>query len=149
MVSVINDTEKIIALWQQSFGDSEEKIRFFLENANYDCLGCTDNGELLSMLFLINSTLNGENAKYIYAACTDKRYRNSGKMTEIIEYCKENYNSLCLIPADDSLINYYNKRGFECALPIEAVSFNEKDEITDWLLDGYELSNPQILYYKR
>lgn len=148
MVNRINDREKIISLWQSSFGDSVEDIAFFLDNAHYECIGITDNGILISMLFLIECSLQGENAKYIYAACTDKEYRKSGIMTELIDYCKSNYSFLCLIPADDSLIDYYLKRGFDGSVSIDSLKFNQSEEICEYLFEGYELTNPQVMYYK-
>ncbi len=149
MIKSVNDKSAIKSLWKNTFGDTEEEILFFLNNADYSCLGYTENGVLVSMLFLVSCSLNGEKAEYIYAACTDKNYRSKGIMTELVEHCKKEFSLLCLIPAEDSLINYYYERGFTGELPLDAVSFNERKEICKFLIDGFELTNPKIMYYKR
>lgn len=150
MIRYTNKFEEIIPLWQEAFSDTEEEILYFLENAKHaECLGYYENGLLVSLLFLVNCALKSKNAGYIYAACTLKAFKSRGYMTELLEYCKNRNDCLCLIPASDSLIDYYDKRGFTGRADIPALSFDECDEINEYLLEGYHLTNPQVMIYER
>lgn len=142
MVKQVTNREEIILLWQEAFGDSREDILFFLENCKHKiCLGYFKDDTLISMLFVVECSLG----YYIYAACTKKEARNSGAMSHLLDYCKKNYSSLCLIPANEPLIAYYKNRGFTKEEPISLLEFKEIREICDYLLEGCELSNPFIL----
>ncbi|MCR5208176.1 MAG: hypothetical protein K6C14_06850, partial [Eubacterium sp.] len=87
-------------------------------------------------------------SNYIYAACTLKSCRGKGIMSALLEYAKKEYPSLCLIPASDSLAEYYGKRGLNIEIPIESISFNESEELCEYLFEGYSLSKPTALMYK-
>ena len=117
----IIDTKKyrkqIIELWQNCFGDDEEYIDFFLKNCPYLCVGTFSDDMLVSMLFLLDGLIENHKVKYIYAACTLKEYRGRGLMADLIEFskqwCSENsYDGLFLVPAVNSLYDYYDKFGF-------------------------------------
>ena len=98
------------------------------------------------MLYLVDCTLCGENQKYVYAVCTLKKYKAKGFATELIEYAKKEYGSLCLIPANKSLIDFYKKRGFTNKYELNDIEFFESDELkNDYLLVGCELEKPIIL----
>ncbi len=150
MIKRITYREKIVPLWQSAFGDTVEEIEFFLDNArDYKCVGCFNGEELASMLFLVSCELNSKKAEYIYAACTDEKYKKRGFMTELLNYCKNNYKTLCLIPASDTLKEFYNARGIYKRAEISDIVFNQTDEIEEYLLDGYELTEPCALYFER
>lgn len=134
------------SLWQQAFGDSREDIRFFLiECTNKLCVCLRDGQELLSMLFLVDCTVNGEQFKYIYAACTNRRHKKQGYMTQLLEYCTGRYRRVVLIPADSGLAEYYFKRNFIHKIDINDILFNESSEIKDFLMDGCLLEEPYAL----
>ncbi len=149
MIKTVKNKKEIIPLWCEAFGDSEEEIRFFLENASYECAGYYADGELAAMLFLIKCTLCKEESNYIYAASTYKKFRKKGYMSELLKYCKNKYGSLCLIPADEKLVNYYKKRDFVNETKPDLLIFDEADEIKEWLFEGCELEHPVVLSYKR
>lgn len=118
IVDIAKNREDIIELWHECFGDDREYIKFFLDNCpNKLCVGNFKKGELASMLFLLNGEVDGFSCKYIYAACTAQRYRSQGLMGGLIEfvkrYCADNgIDMLFLVPAGESLYNYYSKFGF-------------------------------------
>ncbi len=149
MINNVTDYKDIIPLWQEAFGDSEEEINYFLDNANYSCIGLYDGNELAAMLFLFKCRLGGEDNNYIYAASTYKKYRSKGYMTELLDYCKNRYNALCLLPADEMLIKYYYDRGFVNEADTDSLKFFEKEDIKDWLFEGCNLAKPKVFYYKR
>lgn len=144
----VSYNDEIISLWQEAFGDSREDVLIFLENANnISCLCyCTD-GRLCSMLFLVDCSINGIPYKYIYAACTAKKYRCGGYMSKLLEYSQDQYKNLVLIPADDSLVNYYFKRKFNHKINLNNILFNECREIKDYLFEGCSLEKPFALAY--
>jgi GNAT superfamily N-acetyltransferase len=150
MIKFTTCSEDIVRLWNEAFGDSKEDIMFFINNVkNAKCLSYYDKNNIASMLFLVECCVDGVNGEYIYAACTEKKSRGFGYMTELLNYAKKHCKSfVCLIPANKSLINYYNQRGFDIELSIDAVQFDESKEIKEYLFEGCELDKPIALMYK-
>lgn len=149
MIKIIDDRNLIIPLWQEAFNDSKEDIMFFLNNCkNVKCLGYFDENALSSMLFLVDCKINDIDYKYIYAACTYKNKRGRGDMSKLLDYSKSNYRNVCLIPADDKLVEFYIKRGFDTKINLREIVFDESEEIKEYLFDGCELITPFILAYK-
>ena len=145
-----DDSQVILSLWQEAFGDSEAEIRFFLDNVkNGACYFYEDEGAPAAMLFAVRCRLNGMPAAYIYAACTAEQKRKQGCMSALLEECKAQFDRLCLIPASDSLVTYYQNRGFQRRAPIESLAFDECDAVKEDLLEGYQLTEPTVLYYER
>ena len=149
MIKNVKDKNEIIPLWQEAFGDSKEEIEFFLNNADYECKGIYINNVLSSMLLLFKCRLKDEDFNYIYAACTYNDFKKQGLMTELLDYCKKEYPSICLIPADEGLTDYYKKRGFVNDAKLSDIKFSESKEIQEWLFEGCNLKHPMVLYYKR
>ena len=147
MIKFCDNKNDIISLWHSVFKDSEEEISFFIENAKKtECLGYYDENRLASMLFLVECSIENKKGKYIYAACTDKEYEGRGLMSALLSYSKTlSYSFICLIPANEGLINFYEKRGFNKQTKINNISFNQSSEIEEYLLEGYELKNPLAL----
>ena len=52
------------------------------------------------------------------------------------------------VPASDSLVDFYYKRGFTEHAHIEDICFEECDGIKEYLLEGYSLTDPQVMIYK-
>ena len=150
MIKYFDDENLIIRLWHEAFGDSDEDIVFFLKNCKHKkCLGFFEDDELCSMLFLVDCKVDGNNAKYIYAACTYQNKQKNGQMTNLLSFCKKKYDLLSLIPANDKLVTYYDKRGFKGRSEIKNIIFNESDDIKEYLLEGYELTKPLLSIYKK
>lgn len=138
------------SLWQEAFGDSKEEITYFINNCeNFELLGCYCDGDLASMLFLVDCRINDNNYKYIYAACTFEKYKKSGFMTELLDYCREHYDFLSLIPANNSLVGFYEKRGFRKHIGLKQLSFEQTDEIKEYLISGCTLKEPYLLCYEK
>lgn len=146
MIKELNDENLIIPLWQEAFGDSKEDISFFLNNCkNIKCLGYFDEKMLSSMLFLIDCKISGDEYKYIYAACTYKNKRGRGDMSKLLDYCKCNFNKVCLIPADDKLVYFYFEREFSIKFELNDIQFDESKEIKEYLFEGCSLEKPFVL----
>lgn len=148
-IAVLNGcSEDAYSLWNDAFGDSREEIEFFVNNCiDYQLIGYYLNGELASMLFLVDCTVGEKPCKYIYAACTRKEHKRKGFMTELLNYCKQNYRFISLIPANEGLVSFYKKNQFSDSLPVSYLSFNQSQEINDYLISGCELDKPFLLCY--
>ncbi|MBR3754119.1 MAG: GNAT family N-acetyltransferase [Clostridia bacterium] len=119
-----------VDLWQEAFGDSEEYINFFLDTHK----GCTfvpltENGELVSALYLIDGTLCGINGFYLFAAATFKEHRSKGYMARLLKLAEEtakqkNKSFIALVPAEKSLFDYYSRFGYKTAFYAKKQSKN-------------------------
>ncbi len=146
MIKTVTNQQEIISLWQEAFGDTKEDILYFLDNAqNINCLGFYCEDTLASMLFEVDCECEGKKAVYVYAACTLKKYRSKGFMSHLLEYSKNNHDTVCLIPANSELDVYYRKRGFTKTAQLSSILFNESKEIKDYLFEGCTLKEPYIL----
>lgn len=146
MIKYTDCKEDIISCWSEAFGDSKEDILFFIENVkNAKCLSYYIEDDIAGMLYLVESSLG----QYIYAACTKKKYRKQGIMNELLSFCKNEYDRLCLIPANNDLVEYYRKRGFTDILQTDLLNFNQIDDINEYLFEGCELEQPIVLLYER
>lgn len=150
MIKITNNIDDIVPLWSEAFGDSREDIVFFIDNIrNGVCLAEFQNDRAVSMLYLVDCCLNSKQAHYIYAACTDSKSRKKGYMAGLIKYCIDNYDRVCLIPADEHLVNYYNKQGLVFMHSVDDLKFNECRELIDeYLYAGCSLDNPVVLANK-
>ncbi|MDE5671235.1 MAG: GNAT family N-acetyltransferase, partial [Eubacterium sp.] len=119
MIKFTDDQEQIVSLWRSVFSeDSREDVLFFLENGkNVNCLGFFEEQKLVSMLFLVDCRYCDLKGKYVYAVCTDEKFRNKGYSSCLIKEAKKYMNDfLWLIPAHKSLFDFYAKFGFETKL---------------------------------
>lgn len=133
-----NDITGIIKLWNEAFGDSENEIRFFLDNKYVpeNTLIIEENGEIASMLFLFdgNMKINGITypSYYLYAACTDNRFRGRGFMAHLLGKANEtaisrNKDFICLMPGEKSLFDFYEKHGYKTVFNKKVLTVNRKD----------------------
>lgn len=147
IIKSVTNNNDIIEIWQEAFGDSVEDIMYFINNLKHGyCIGLYGEKGIQSLMFLVDCTIDGCKGGYVYAACTKKEYRSKGSMTDLLSYAKDNCGDfLCLIPADEPLIDYYKKRGFVGEISIESIVFDESKEITDYLFEGCSLHKPIAL----
>ncbi len=112
-------TTELMHIWQQSFGDSEEYIRLFL-NDNFNRIKIPVyevNGVIASVAYLLPMTYcDGAEAEascyYLYAAATRKEYRGKGYFAALLQYIQDNVKEpVFLVPGEESLQKYYEKQG--------------------------------------
>ena len=124
-----------VSLWQEAFGDSAEYINFFLDtHESCTCLTHEENGKLCSALFLIEGSLCGKSAYYLFAAATLKSQRGKGCMAKLLEkaenYAKQNGRAyIVLVPAENSLFDYYSRFGYNTCFYAKRQGINEEFEI--------------------
>ena len=117
------DYPQVLEIWQACFGDEEYYVRFFWDNCFPMCRGLAweEDGRLVSMLFLLPGTLDGQlSAEYVYAVATLPDYRSKGYAAQLTTWAadiarSEGTSALCLCPATEQLYNYYGKQGFQLA----------------------------------
>lgn len=132
------DICSIIALWSEAFGDKEEDIRFFLDNRFIpeNTVVFVENGEVVSMLFLLEGDLIIDNKSYssyyLYAACTSVSQRGRGIMANLLEKAKETAENrgkyfICLMPGEPSLFDFYKRFGYKSIFSRKILSINNSD----------------------
>ncbi len=132
------DISGIVALWKESFGDTEEDIHFFL-NAHYNpdnTLVYEVEGKMASVLFLLEGEMHIKGVDYpsyyLYAACTSAKYRGRGFMAKLLDFAKSISADrkkffIALKPAEESLYAYYSKFGYKSVFTKKIATFTRLD----------------------
>ena len=116
--------EELKLLWQDTFGDSRRFINSFFANVynEENTLVAVEDGHAVASLYMIPYKMligdNAENIVYLYALATDPSYRARGIMSSLIQKSfdissERNYSLSVLIPARESLVEFYRKFGYE------------------------------------
>ena len=142
------DFSSVKELYLACFDEKPEAAELFFERIYKpeNCFIAVERGELIAMLNLLPTKLNGRDARYLYAACTKEEYRGIGIMDGLVKAALSVYApEICVtLPADDGLYNYYRRFKFKeltvnqanlsrAELEKFAVPY-EEDEL---LVDGY------------
>lgn len=152
-----SDKPQIVSLWNNVFGDSAEAVEMFLDT-HFICrntLVYSNCDRIVSMLFLIEGKTVIMSAEYpsyyLYAACTDEDYRGQGLMSKLIKEAQtvaaeRGYSYIFLLPAEDSLYQYYEKYGYrtlygKCRIVIsaETIKTATKSDLTKTHLNFQQL----------
>lgn len=132
-----NDVKKIVELWDIAFPEDADFNSYFFKNI-FDVkktLIMEENGELLSMLQMLPYKIKGiGDVTYIYGAATHPKYRGKGYMRTLLEHSFEidrqnGYAGSILIPASDSLYDYYVGIGYKTAFYISKKKFNKTNTL--------------------
>ena len=111
-----DDVDSVKALYTRCFNDTEQGTEvFFGRIFSPDiCYIAFDGGELVAMLCMLPTSINGRSAAYLYAAATDAEHRNCGFMRGLVNYAIATCGAeLCVtLPAEDGLYDFYKKLGF-------------------------------------
>lgn len=170
--------EERYEIWQECFGDSREYIqRFFAQTRQCArVIGCIENGELLSVAYLLPAEYAKKGKKrvgmyYLYAGATREQYRGKGYFAKLLQWLFENVQvAVFLVPASEELITYYEKQGMrrvlekqelfyqgknvvkkqsetECTIQSVAVEEYLKKRDERWLTEGYVRWDERMLQY--
>ena len=103
-----------------TFLEDSQVIEYFFDNIFKDTVTPVIrlDGEIASSLFLLPCKIGDFKGKCVYCAMTKYSHRGKGYMKELLDfsynYCTSNgYDFLFLVPAEESLFDYYAKCGFE------------------------------------
>lgn len=115
-VSVTEDINSLKELWGSAFEDKNTAIDLFFKRIFKPeiCYVADCDGKIVSMLYMLKTSVNGHKACYLYAAATEENYRCKGIMRNLIDFALKNVDAeLCItLPANDSLYSFYGKEGF-------------------------------------
>ena len=140
-------------LWQACFHDSDDYLDIFFNNV-YDPSFAHDvcrDGEVVSALYMLPYLLRLDAGcvlpmQYMCGVSTAEAYRGQGLASDLIRQVlqKETAPLVCLMPAEDSLFDYYSQFGFSPAffreeVPVETVALSgasgenmSRDEMADF-----------------
>lgn len=118
------DLPELIALWKAVFGDGEGFIRAFYKASGIErTIIAQTNGRIVGMINCPEIELWANGARYcgayIYALAVDVRYRSAGigsallRAAESGDYLGNAVQFLLLIPAEESLFDFYAKKGYD------------------------------------
>lgn len=128
------DRPQVIRLWQEAFGDTQAEIEDF-----FSCCGSLlriclweEAGELAAQLVLLPVTLVRDGGKashpaqYIYAVATKQAWRGQGIATKLLQavgaLLSAEQKAGILVPAQEPLISFYEKRGFKKCFSEEKIA---------------------------
>lgn len=113
-----NQRNGIIRLWAEAFGDSEETICRFLDNiCKNNIVVYTQNDDVIGMASVLPVSCKEEKGRYVYAVATAKSHMGQGICRKIMAFIEEfaknmGESFLILVPADESLFDFYKKMGY-------------------------------------
>lgn len=118
-----NQVDELKKLWIDTFGDTKEYVNTFFDKFYIpdNVIVYKENGKIVSSLYMIDYCLkyNDKYYKimYLYALATDNEYRCKGIMSMLIDKAdkimhNKGYVGAFLIPAEESLYDYYGRFGF-------------------------------------
>ena len=111
------------ALFTEAFGDEAFTGLFFARGYSRErCLAAFD-GTLLGALHWFDCTLEGKKAAYVYGIAAFRHCRGRGIGSALIRAAvetlqREGYETILLVPAEESLFGYYERFGFRAASTI-------------------------------
>ena len=126
MMKIINpsgsDLPLLADLWKEAFADSEDFINGFFETAfsPEHTLCIKDEGRVVSALYILDCSFEGEPIAYIYAVATAEQYRGRGLARRLMESAYEilkekGYAGAILVPGSKELFAMYGKLGYRTA----------------------------------
>jgi GNAT superfamily N-acetyltransferase len=127
------DRGQLRTLWQEAFGDSDAAVDYYFANRHRDrdMLVSLDGNAVTAMLTMLPVTLlygsEARKGRYVYAVATAEQYRGRGISTDLLQYAHrvmaaENTAASLLVPAEESLFDFYRKRGYQTAFFVEDVT---------------------------
>ncbi len=139
--------EGVMKLWNQSFDDGEAFTQLYFDSRYADDrnIFIEENNKIVSALQMIPYPMSyyGEtlSTSYISGACTAPNRRGEGLMTQLLEDTlkemhKNDVQIATLIPAEDSLADYYNRFGFTWTFDY-SIHHLSREELTN--VKGYEI----------
>ena len=145
------DKDEILDLWQEAFLEKREDVEPFVDEYLEYFVLLKSNEVVCSMLSMLPVFINNEKGRYIYAVATKKEYQNRGYSSKLLEYVYEyininNEKFSVLVPANDSLFGFYEKRGYN------TINCIEKNSVTcDKVVENdYEIKTiDEIEYYNK
>lgn len=81
-----SDTESLKKLWLSCFDEYVTAVNLIFDSDLFDgCCAVVDD-RIVSALYLVKGTLNGEKSHYLCGASTDESFRGNGIMSRLIDF---------------------------------------------------------------
>ena len=108
--------DKVRNIYVEAFGANPLFDGLFFHTYRKDVRTLVVDGKIVSILFLLPCSANGQRCYYLYAAATAENERGKGYMSRLIQDVLVASDApLFLKPATDDLIPFYSKLGFHLA----------------------------------
>ena len=133
-----SDIPALKELWKAAFSEKDEDISDFFEMVYPTAMGfcAEEDGQLAAMLYALpvvlaggetesaffakslkNAVFSERKAAYVYAVATAEQYRRKGVCKKLMEFAekelrKRYFSCVMLVPADETLTEYYRKNGY-------------------------------------
>ncbi len=132
------DLPQLISLWEEAFGDSFEETQAWFKARNKDdnMLVYEEDGLISGMMSMLPVDLMSQQkaypARYVFAVATRKSHRGRGISSRLLDKAhdlmrKEGSVASLLVPAEDSLFDFYGKRGYQTQFFIDEALVDGKD----------------------
>lgn len=130
-----DDLPQLLALWQEAFGDTEDDARFYFKHRHHHenmLIHTEPKGTISGMLTMLPITLYSQSqsmaARYIFAVATSLAHRDQGISSRLLAAAHEHARKLgaaacVLVPAENSLFEYYGKRGYQTAFSVKQLTW--------------------------
>lgn len=133
-------------IYEEAFGKSPEFDDALFESLDAYLYCALSGDEVCAILFALPCILSRQDKKtdalYLYACATDKKFRNRGFMSGLLETLqrKNPETPLFLVPSSAELIPFYTKNGFR---QVRALKLNGGDTVLSPTLWGNILPNAE------
>lgn len=146
------DIQNLKQLWMSSFEDTNAGCNLFFDyifnNGNATAYVAKQDNKICAALYLLPCKYNGKKSHYLYGASTAKDSRNQGIMGKLIGFAllQAKNQGDCysfLLPASQSLYNYYKKFGYLncCSIALAEVEYSV---LLDYVKDCSQPNNENV-----
>lgn len=133
----IADLPHLRRIWMESFGDSEEFWRDFIERAKAltRCRCAWEGDTLAAALYWFDCSWNGKDLAYLYGVATGKDHRGRGicraLMADTHAYLKsQGYLGVLLVPGGPELFEMYEKMGYRTCAYVREFDITAGEPVT-------------------
>lgn len=129
------DKQELLDLWLLCFDEKPQAAQLFFDNCFQPEISyiASDDGKIISALYLLKGSYNGLQAHYLCGAATHPEYRKKGIMGKLIEFALSDAKSRgdvysFLFPANEGLYNFYSHFGYENKC-VAYIHYTSRDEV--------------------
>lgn len=127
------DINSLKELYISSFDEKPEAVGLFFKRifTPENCYIAIEKDELIAMVHMLPTMINGKQARYLYTAATKAEFRGFGIMDGLVKAALSVYApEICVtLPADDSLYDYYKRFKFK-PLEITVAELSRDEAVT-------------------
>lgn len=147
--------DEICVMWCEAFGDKPDSVLDCLDFLLEYIFVAEIDAHAVSMAAAIPVTFGDASGRYVYAVATKKEYRGQGLSSKILEFLKDYIEKadekfLVLVPAEESLFEFYEKRGFDASdVRVKKTLYNAENSNADAVQISAERYHEKREEYRR